>query len=220
MARRGLLQPVRYQAERRQLAAARREVFTEPPVRRNRVWQVDFSAFETTTEGTWQLCGVVDYAAKVALVCPVTVTQGAADLLAALHAAIDAAEALLGCRLAEECTDPRTGEIIPRVIVTDNGPAMKSVATARWFAARPHLSHVRTRHLSPHTNGVVERWFESLKYERLYREDIAGGLELADFIDEYNAVRPHQALDHQRPLDAYLRDRTLKPTPPRSEQES
>ena len=224
MARRGLLQPVRYQTERRQLAAARREVFVEPPVRHNRVWQVDFSAFETTTEGTWQLCGGVDYAAKVALVCPVTVTQTAADLLAALHAAIDAAEALLDRPLVEECAAPRTGEIVPLVVVTDNGPAMKSVATARWFAARPHLSHVRTRHRSPHTNGVVERWFESLKYERLYREDIASGLELADcvadFINEYNTVRPHQALDHQRPLDAYLQDRTLKPNPPRSEQET
>ena len=43
MARRGLLQPVRYQAQRRQLAAARREAFLEPPAHRNRVWQVDFS---------------------------------------------------------------------------------------------------------------------------------------------------------------------------------
>ena len=119
MARRGLLQPVRYQAERRQLAQACREVFVEPPVRRNRVWQVDFSAFETTTEGTWQLGGVVDYAAKVALACPVTVTQTAADLLAALHAAIDAAEALLGCRLAEDCVDAVTGEIVPIAVVTD-----------------------------------------------------------------------------------------------------
>ena len=154
----------------------------------------------------------------------VTVTQTAADLLAALHGAIDAAEALLDRPLVEECADPRTGEIVPLVVVTDNGPAMKSVATAGWFAARPHLSHVRTRHRSPHTNGVVERWFESLKYERLYREDIASGLELADcaadFINEYNTVRPHQALDHQRPLDAYLDDRTLKQNPPRSEQES
>ena len=220
MARRNLLQPVRYQTERRQLAAARREVFVEPPVRRNRVWQVDFSAVETTTEGTWQLCVVVDYAAKVALVCPVTVTQTAADLLAALHAAIDAAEALLDRPLVEDCADARTGEIVPLVVVTDNGPAMKSVATARWFAKRPHLSHVHTRHRCPHTNGVVERWFESLKYERLYCEDIASGLELADFINEYNAVRPHQALDHRRPLDAYLHDRTLKPNPPRNEQNS
>ena len=42
MARRGLLQPVRYQAERRQLAAARREAFVDAPVHRSRVWQADF----------------------------------------------------------------------------------------------------------------------------------------------------------------------------------
>ena len=130
----------------------------------------------------------------------------------------------MGRPLIEDCTDPATGEIIPLVVVTDNGPAMKSAAVARWFAARSHLAHVRTRHRSPHTNGVVERWVESLKYERLYRHDIASGVELADsvadFIDEHNAVRPHQALEHRRPLDAYLDDRTLKPNPPRNEQES
>ena len=224
MARRGLLQPVRYQAERRQLAAARREVFVDPPARRNRVWQVDFSAFETTTEGTWQLCGVVDYAAKVALACPVTATQTAGDLIAALQGAIDAAEALLGRPLIEDCVDPATGEIVPLAVVTDNGPAMKSTALARWFAARTHLTHVRTRHRSPWTNGVVERWFETLKYERLYREEIPSGIDLADrvadFIDEYNTIRPHETLTWQRPLHTYLTDPTLKPKPRNSEQES
>lgn len=37
MARRGLLQPVRYQAERRQLAQARRAVFVDPPACRSDV---------------------------------------------------------------------------------------------------------------------------------------------------------------------------------------
>ena len=57
---------------------------------------------------------------------------------------------------------------------------MESVAVARWFAARSHLAHVRTRHRAPHTNGVVERWIETLEYEHLYRHDIAGGIDLAD----------------------------------------
>lgn len=85
-----------------------------------------------------------------------------------------------------------------------------------------NLAHVRTRHRSPHTNGVVERWFESLKYERLYREEIPSGVDLAgcvaDFIDEYNTIRPHEALHWQRPLDAHLSDPTLKPNPPETEQ--
>src|SRR6266571_9558654 len=87
LARRGLLLPQRYQAERRQLARARRAVFLEPPTRRCRVWQSDFSEFETIGGGIWRLCGVVDYVAKVSLACPVTTTQTAVDAIAALEAA-------------------------------------------------------------------------------------------------------------------------------------
>ena len=192
--------------------------------RRNRVWQADFSTFETTSEGTWQLCGVVDYAAKIALVCPVTTTQGATDLIGALQSAIETAEALLGRPLIEDCVDPATGKTVPLVVVTDNGPAMKSVAVARWFAARSHLAHVRTRHRAPWTNGVVERWFGTLKYEHLYRHDIASGIDLADhvaaFTADNNTIRPHQALDQKRPLEAYLHlgARTPQPNPPKTEQ--
>src|SRR5690606_6735534 len=46
-------QPLAYQTERRQLARDRREAFVDPPTRRNRVWQFDFSEFETSAEGTW-----------------------------------------------------------------------------------------------------------------------------------------------------------------------
>ena len=110
------------------------------------------------------------------------------------------------------------------MVVTDNGPAMKSTALARWFAARAHLTHVRTRHRSPHTNGVVERWFETLKYEHHWCEEISSGIDLADcvadFIDEYNTIRPHETLTWRRPLDTYLTDPTLKPKPRKREQES
>lgn len=210
MARRDLLQPVAYQAERRQLAKARREAFLDPPTRRNRVWQADFSEFETEREGTWQLGGVTDYVAKVVLACPVTATQTATDLCAALDAAEARAEQLLDRPLAADCVDPDTGEIVPIIVVTDSGPAMKSAAVARWFAERSHFEHVRTRHRSPHTNGVIERWFEAVKYERLYREDIPTGLDLVDHVDDYieiyNTIRPHEALNWDRPRDRYLQD--------------
>lgn len=224
MARRDLLQPVRYQAERRQLAKARRAVFVEPVERRNRVWQMDFSEFETAAGGTWRLGGVVDYFSKLALACPVTATGTAADLTAALDAAAERAEALLGHALSDDRFDERTGDPAPLTVVTDNGPPMRSTTVARWFAARPHFAHVRTRHRSPHTNGVIERWFESLKYERLYRHDIADGIDLAahaaGYLDEYNRVRPHEHLDWRRPLEAHLEPPTLKPHQPETEQEA
>ena len=207
LGRRGLLLPHRYQAERRQLARARRAVFLEPPTRRCRVWQMDFSEFETTSGGIWRLCGAVDYVAKVSLACPVTTTQTAADAIAALEAARAQAETWLGRPLLSECLDSQTGELVPIAIVTDNGPAYKSAAFARYIAARPEFTHVRTRHRSPGTNGVIERFFQALKYEHLYREEIADGLmvarAVARYLTLYNTVRPHEAIGFRAPLTAW-----------------
>jgi transposase InsO family protein len=100
----------------------------------------------------------------------------------------------------------------PIVVVTDNGPAMKSAAVAVVRAAAP-LRARATRHRSPGTNGVIERWFQALKYERLYRHDIADGLGLEDHVEtfryQFNYIRPHDALDWARPIGA-----TYPQTPP------
>lgn len=95
MARRGLPQPVRCQAERRQLARTRRAVLVVPSLQ-NPVWQADFSEFDTAAQGTWQLGGVVDCVTKVALACPLSATQTAADLCAAFDAAEARASELAG----------------------------------------------------------------------------------------------------------------------------
>jgi putative transposase len=67
---------------------------------------------------------------------------------------------------------------------------------------------IRTRVRSPQTNGVVERFFGTLKYEHLYRATIGDGNALAVevnlFRHTYNTLRPHQALDERTPRAAYL----------------
>jgi len=208
LARRGLLMPVRYQAERRALAKARRATFDTPPTRRNRVWQTDFSEFETTAGGTWRIGAVVDYAAKLCLATQANGTQTARDALSVLEAAIAEAERLLGKTLADDCLDEQTGELHPLTIVSDNGPAFKSDRFATFIANRPELAHVRTKHHAPETNGVVERFFESVKYEHLYRLEIPNGHQLAQELDAYrqlfNKIRPHEHLDFATPQTAYL----------------
>ena len=208
LARRNLLMPVRYQAERRQLAVARRAVFVAAPTQRNRVWQTDFTEYETSRGGTWRIAPVVDYATKLSLATPVSGTTAARDAIAAIEAAIAEAERLLGHALLDDCLDPLTGELTPVTIVTDNGPAYKSTDFLRFIAGRPELAHVRTRHHAPETNGVVERFNGSLKYEHLYRLEIADALELADEAEAYrqlyNTVRPHEGIDFDRPMERYL----------------
>jgi putative transposase len=208
LARRGLLMPVRYQAERRALAKARRATFDAPPTRRNRVWQTDFSEFETTAGGTWRITAVVDYTAKICLAVHANGTQTARDAVAVIEASIAEAERLLGHPLEEDCLDPETGELHRLVIVSDNGPAYKSDRFQTFISSRPELAHVRTKHRSPETNGVIERFYESVKYEHLYRLEIPNGHALGQELELYralfNEVRPHESLAFRTPLEAYL----------------
>lgn len=206
--RQGLVLPARYQAERRQLAEARRKAFVDVPARRNRVWQTDFTRLEIANGSAWWISPVTDYYAKVVFAAPVTARVAARDAIGALEAAVAQAEAWLGGSLLADCTDAVTGEITPVIVVTDNGPAYKSSAFALFIARHPELAHVRTRHYSPQTNGVVERFNGSLKYEHLYRLEIPHGHALADEVElyrhVYNAIRPHEALGQTTPLLTYL----------------
>ncbi len=45
--RRGLLLPRGFRADRKSWVVLRRKLFRDPPSERNRVWQTDFSEFET-----------------------------------------------------------------------------------------------------------------------------------------------------------------------------
>jgi hypothetical protein len=74
----------------------RRKVFHDPPTERNRVWQTDFSEFETAGGGTWRICAVIDYATKYCLAARTTPTGRGVDALACLDAAVDEAERVLG----------------------------------------------------------------------------------------------------------------------------
>jgi len=188
LARNNRTLPANYTGQVRQLASARKETFIAPPTRRNRLWQADFSEFETAASGSWNLGGVVDYWARVNLACTVTVTKTTVQAIEFFEAALAEVEVLLGISWVEDLIDPATGEIGTLRIVTDNGPCFKSIAFARWVASKRHIVHIRTRRRSPWTNGRIERWFRSIKYEDLYRHDIGDGLTLAERVRSYRTI--------------------------------
>jgi putative transposase len=218
--RRGLLLPVGYRADRKSWAVLRRRVFHDPPTHRNRVWQTDFSEFETASGGIWRICAVIDYATKYCLAATVTPTARGQDALACLLAAVQYAQRLLGLedlrtdRGELDLIDEATGDLLrtvpaPIAVVSDNGPCFRGAVFAEAFTGDdPLLRHVRTRVKSPQTNGVIERFFGTLKYEHLFRGPIndAGALavEVQRFRQIYNTIRPHQALQDRTPRTAYL----------------
>ncbi|WP_418001500.1 transposase [Mycobacterium sp. PDNC021] len=218
--RRGLLLPQGFRADRKSWAILRRKVFRDPPTERNRVWQTDFSEFETTNGGIWRISAVIDYATKYCLAITVTPTSRGIDAVRCIQLAIDEAQRVLAIddlrddRALMDVLDAHDNIIgqtpAPIAIVTDNGPCYRGKDFGALFADHtdPLLRHVRTRIKSPQTNGVIERFFGTLKYEHLFRGYIGDGdaldMEAHHFRTIYNTIRPHQALDDRTPKQAYL----------------
>ncbi|AQP46184.1 transposase [Tessaracoccus flavus] len=215
----GLLLASEYQKQRRDLAADRRAAFAKTPDGPNQVWQLDFSEFETTSGGTWRIAGCRDWYSKYEHPWHVSPTGNKHDAIAAVELALADYEALFGHPLAEACPiDEVTGEVLPVVtIVTDNGGPFRSLDFELFITSHPELQHVRTRVKSPGQNGSRERGFGTLKYERLFLDEIADALTLVeraeDYRIEYNTQRPHEAIAWNRPLEVHLgRASTTTPT--------
>ena len=117
---------------------------------------------------------------------------------------------LFGHPLRDQCpVDPDTGELLPVVtLVTDNGGPFRSFVFEAFIALHPELAHVRTRVKRPGQNGSRERGFGTLKYERLYLDQIDDAVMLAeraeDYRVEYNEIRPHEAIAWNRPKEVHL----------------
>lgn len=108
------------------------------------------------------------------LACPVTVTKTWREAVAGLEDARSAPPRSFSgtSRSTDDLIDPETGEIVRIIVVTDNEPCYRAAGFARYIASRnasrKEFTHVRTRHRSPETNGVIERFYQSIKYEHLY----------------------------------------------------
>jgi len=77
-----------------------------------------------------------------------------------------------------------------------------------FIELHPELAHVRTRVRTPGQNGSRERGFGTLKYERLYLDEIDDAVTFAeraeDYRVEYNEIRPHEAIAFNRPKEVHL----------------
>lgn len=89
-------------------------------------------------------------------------------------------------------------------IVTDDGGPFRSLNFELFITSHPELRHIRTRVRTPRQSGSPERGFATLKYERLFLDDIPDALTLVeraeDYRIEYNTARPHEAIARNRPL--------------------
>ena len=57
-------------------------------------------------------------------------------------------------------------------------------------------------------NVVIERWFRSLKTEKIYINELNTPKELRvcieEYVEEYNHIRPHQSFSYDTPAKVYF----------------
>jgi transposase InsO family protein len=206
----GLILPSEYQKQRRELAKDRKAAFAVTPTGPNQVWQLGFSEFETTTGGTWRIAGCRDWFSKVEHRFHTSPMANQHDAIAAIELALADYEAMFGHPLVDRCQiDEATGELLPALtIVTDNGGPFRSLNFELFIMRHPELGHVRTRVKSPGQHGSRERGFGTLKYERLFLDEIPDALTLVeraeDYRIKYNEIRPHEAIAWNRPMEVHL----------------
>lgn len=87
-------------------------------------------------------------------------------------------------------------------VMTDNGTGYKN--TFRAACEELGIRHIRTKPYTPKTNGKAERFVQtSLRewaYARPYETSAQREAALKPFLDHYNWLRPHSALNHQPPM--------------------
>ena len=172
----------------------RTEPYTEPlqhAVESNRVWCADFKGWFRSGDGT--------------RIDPLTITDACSRYLLRSQAVEKADTERV--RAIFEAAFREYG--LPWAIRTDNGAPFASSAVcglsrlAVWWT-RLGIEHERIQAGHPEQNGRHERMHRTLKLDLRSAEDWRGQQrELDRFRQDYNQVRPHEALGMQTPASVY-----------------
>jgi transposase InsO family protein len=191
----GLIQPKRIGQELWETAARRRQML-KAPERFNELLQGDFTDYRTEDGEKYRIGCITEYLSRFNLASEVLDTETALDLIALTEAALG------------EITE--LGHELPAqmILVTDNGPAMKSRRFRNFVKKTNLLVHIRSRKYHPQTIGREERYHGSLKLECLYRLLPSNRTELIDAVSSYrrfyNYERLHMSLGYRTPAAVYL----------------
>jgi len=168
---------------KRAQGTADQAIWNLPATRPNHVWSYDFMGSRTRDGSPIRILNVVDEYTRVALGCRVARSIGARDVIAEL-----------------EQLFARHGR--PAVLRSDNGREFVAASLGDWLADR----NVKTAFIekgSPQQNAFVERFNGTMRDEVLNGEEFDSLLEarvvIADWVVEYNTLRPHRGLGMMTP---------------------
>ena len=93
-------------------------------------------------------------------------------------------------------------------VLTDNG--YEFLGDFQMACEQENIKHFFTRPRTPKDNAVAERFNQTLQRGFYWRCDLAKPLpevnaDLADWLIEYNCLRPHESLDQRPPVVTYFK---------------
>ena len=152
----------------------------------NQVWSIDITYIKMH-HGHMYLTAVIDWFSRKIVGWTLSDTLDTKSVLDAVHHAV------------ENCG-------IPAILNSDQGSQ---------FTSDEYKKLLRELHIRQSMDGksrwadniMIERWFRSLKTELIYINEFRSPRELRialrQYIDTYNTIRPHEALDYQVPEKLY-----------------
>jgi len=155
--------------------------------RPNYVWSIDITYIRMGRSHMY-LSAVIDWYSRYIVGCELSDTLDTAPVLAAVKDATS-----------------RYGK--PEIINSDQGSQ---------FTSDNYTVYLKTANIRQSMDGkarwvdnvIIERWFRSLKTERIYPYEYltprALRAGIRGYIEEYNTERPHQTHDYLTPVEVYL----------------
>jgi putative transposase len=155
----------------------------------NKVWAVDITYIRMGRSHMY-LTAIIDWHSRYLVGWELSDTLDAAPVLEAIRKAIG-----------------RYGK--PEIINSDQGCQ---------FTSKEYVDYLSKQNIRQSMDGkarwvdnvIIERWFRSLKTERIYLYEFSTPRALRnglrEYVDEYNNERPHESLDYLAPAEVYLRE--------------
>lgn len=153
----------------------------------NQAWSIDITYIKMQ-HGHMYLAAIIDWFSRKIMGWELSDTLETAPVLDAVRAAVKrfGTPAILNSDQGSQFTDK------------DYKALLKSLSIRQSMDGKSRWAD----------NIMIERWFRSLKTELIYVNEFRSPKELRQairqYVNDYNTLRPHEALDYETPEGAYL----------------
>jgi putative transposase len=122
---------------------------------------------------------------------------------------------IVGWKLSDTLETAPVLEVVQEAVECHGVPAIINSDQGSQFTSDDYKELLKSLHIRQSMDGksrwadniMIERWFRSLKTEKIYIEEYTTERELcaciAAFVDQYNNVRPHESLEYVTPASVF-----------------